>query len=170
MSKRTIQSGRASSLPQRFFHPLQIHSSSKCMPQSIGHSANSNQSRTRPHPSYPRAQAPQDQLKNGAENAQNQPNIKSDEDNFNQPYSNTNMSTFNSAVDRVDNLSPISPPVLARTKENRTTRRKAKNACYQSAALPTPSSPSDSHGLGLAMHPKQGPVGLEWRWSMGSGE
>jgi hypothetical protein len=29
-------------------------------------------------------------------NAQNQPNIKSDEDNFNQPYSNTNMSTFNS--------------------------------------------------------------------------
>jgi len=32
-------------------------------------------------PSYPRAQAPQDQLKT-ARFAQNQPNIKSDEDNF----------------------------------------------------------------------------------------
>lgn len=73
-------------------------------------------------------------------------------------------------VDRVDNLPPLSPPVLAWTKERRKTRRKAINACYQSAALPTPSSPSNSHGLGLAIHPKQGPVSLKWRWSMGSGE
>jgi len=56
-----------------------------------------------------------------------------------------------------DNLPSSFRPVLAWSKKKETIRRKAINACYQSATLPTPSSPSNSHRWVLRCI-QQGPV------------
>jgi hypothetical protein len=98
---------------------------------------------------------------NGAKQARkNQPYIRGDEDFFNQPYSSTKNVDFQLNCRERQLAASFPRSVHRMNKKEKVTRRKAINACYQSAAQPIP-PPLASHTCGSFDTSAQGRPGLE---------
>jgi hypothetical protein len=129
--------------PPKVFRPLSTtQSGSKCPHQDHLATTTKNENAC---PSYPRAQAPQDQLKT-ARNAQTPTQRQKGDEDTSKPavlkHKICRLSTQTCREEHTCHLFPSSSPSM--NKRKRVARRKAINACYQSATLTIPSSPSNS--------------------------